>query len=28
MLFTGVMIGLLLNVSKHSIDNEKRFYIG
>ena len=28
MLFTGVMIGLLLNVSKHSINNEKRFYIG
>ena len=28
MLFTGMMIGLLLNVSKHSIDNEKRFYIG
>jgi cell division protein FtsW len=28
MLFTGVMVGLLLNISKHSRENEKRFYIG
>lgn len=28
MLFTGVMVGLLLNISKHNLDNEKRFYIG
>lgn len=28
MLFTGVMVGLLLNISKHSLDNEKLFYIG
>jgi len=28
MLFTGLMIGLLLNISKHSRQNEKKFYIG
>jgi len=28
MLFTGIMVGLLLNISKHSRENEKRFYIG
>jgi len=28
MLFAGVMIGLLLNISKHSKKNEKKFYIG
>ena len=28
MLFTGMMVGLLLNISKHSRENEKRFYIG
>jgi len=28
MLFTGVMVGLLLNISKHNRQNEKRFYIG
>jgi len=28
MLFTGVMVGLLLNISKHNLENEKRFYIG
>ncbi|WP_340103730.1 FtsW/RodA/SpoVE family cell cycle protein [Rhodohalobacter sp. 8-1] len=28
MLFTGVMVGLLLNISKHNLDNEKRFYVG
>lgn len=28
MLFTGLMVGLLLNISKHSRDNEKKFYIG
>lgn len=28
MLFTGVMVGLLLNISKHNRENEKRFYIG
>jgi len=28
MLFTGLMVGLLLNISKHSRENEKRFYIG
>lgn len=28
MLFTGVMVGLLLNISKHSRHNEKKFYIG
>lgn len=28
MLFTGVMVGLLLNISKHNRHNEKKFYIG
>lgn len=28
MLFTGLMVGLLLNISKHNRENEKRFYIG
>lgn len=28
MLFTGVMVGLLLNISKHNRQNEKKFYIG
>lgn len=28
MLFTGLMAGMLLNISKHSRENEKRFYIG
>ncbi len=28
MLFTGMMVGLLLNISKHSRHNEKKFYIG
>lgn len=28
MLFTGFMVGLLLNISKHSKDKDKPFYIG
>lgn len=28
MLFTGIMVGLLLNISKHNQNQEKRFYVG
>jgi cell division protein FtsW len=28
MIFTGIMVGLLLNISKHNRKNEKKFYIG